>query len=90
MKTDTTVLVVLASGVAVLGRWSQGKSLDGWKMGGALLMVVIFLILFDYFVPEVAKPLAGLFLVATLINYGAPFLHKLVASPESRAPNAPR
>jgi hypothetical protein len=76
---NTSVIVILAAGVAVIGRWSQGKSLDGWKMGGGLLLLVILIMLGDYFMPEVAKPMAALVLVASLITYGGPLLMKVTS-----------
>lgn len=86
---NTTVLVAAAAAIAVVGRWSQGKDLNGWKMGGGLLLLIILLVMFDYFAHDVALPLAGLVFIASLITYGGPLLEKLTTNGLGRGGESP-
>lgn len=75
MEATTSLMV---GGIVVIGgRWAEGKPFD-LKVGVGLGVAVILMSIMANWVPELAEPLAMLFLVGALLVYGIPLFQGLV------------
>lgn len=90
-NVSTTNILLVAAAVAIAGRTAQGKKFE-WRFAFGGLVAVILVSVLDNFIPQVAKPLAAVALVAATLNYGPELFRKLSGqwgnAPESRAKGA--
>lgn len=80
-RLDVTTMLIIASLVVILGRWSKGQKFE-FKVVTGLAVVLILITGLDTVAPEVAGPLATLAMVAALLNYGPDIFKNLSGSPQ--------
>lgn len=70
---QSTVMLILAALIVLLGRWARGQKFD-WKVGPAIVVVILFISILETASAELAKGLATLAFVAALLTYAPDLL----------------